>query len=220
MDEYTMNVIGHSLFVNKVLSYVHTFDLAAVIPGLVSSTAADGTTFEVLLEASERPTMTIPGPSAHGHFKGIATVQMRLPASKTSTVDGRIVPNVQRIISAEIETTLVVSPSFNGTHVTASASTLGVLARLVRNNTGGNGSSSDNDGSGSVSPSGPLPELTDAQLSAMCSYLMVTEVLPKLNEVGRAGFPVSYMQYVGFPNAALTLQPGLAVLQTDVSYNF
>jgi hypothetical protein len=194
MSDDVLNAIGRSLFRYSVLRYTYVLSMEQAMNNFGLVDLSDGSSIEVDLMTTEPPKVTIPVTAvAHGHIKIMVTVKIRHAGG-----------SLFELFSAQINSTLAVSPAFNGSTLTATISNEAITARLIR--------------SGDESQ-GPLSEVTDDQMSNLCSVLMRDSFLPKLNAAANRGIPVPYMEFVRFPNAALQLvEGGFVILTTDVNY--
>ena len=62
---------------------------------------------------------------------------------------------------------------------------------------------------------GPIPQ---PLINFFLNYVLKHHVIPRMNDVGKRGFPLPNVQHVQFTNTALVLQQNAIILSTDVKY--
>jgi len=205
ISDYVLNTAGYVLHQRKILSYNLTQkDLPGDEKSFLNTTCCAACScigkflpqvaksfpeayVEAWMSTSEPPTINIDPTSIFGNFTGTIILSARLSNG-----------SLAHLFEMKITAKIVILPSFDGSTLRASVSSISEVISIVE------------------SSIGPVsPEV----IKFFFDFAKKAFIIPQLNAVGAKGFPIPRIDHVRFSNTDIQLMSNCVCLKTDVEYN-
>lgn len=205
VSDYVLNTAGYVLHQRNILSYnltqkdlpedqksfLNTTCCAAckcigkLLPQVAQSYPE--ASVEAWMSTSEPPTINIDPKNIFGNFTGTIILSARLSNG-----------SLAHLFKVKITAQIVILPSFDGSTLRASVSSISEVISIVDSSIG--------------------PVSADI-IKFFFDYAKKAFIISRLNAVGAKGFPIPRIHHVRFPNTELQLMSNCVFLKTDVQYN-